>query len=626
MGPRSRTAFVTACLAATALWACGQILNVDGIEIQQLEDGGGGSGGSVPPPRDCLPGAFQCKGAALQFCEELDREFRTVRVCSSAALCCPTPELCAGQPGCLEPACEPGEFRCQGEVLEACNAGQTGFEEVDRCASATQCNASLGRCTDQPCNATLRERQCNGPNQEECLPGQSSWTLIESCATHELCSTEPAASCAPADCRINGPASPPSPYQCVSGNLMRCNDGQTGWEFVETCLNTANCNALIDALVGNPYAPAMSTLQLRNLGCTAPGCTPGRYRCNGNQLLLCGANRTGYLDPIATCQSPRHCDASGGRCTLTPCSVGQHQCSGDEYQVCGELGWELEERCSPGAPCDAQTGCQETTCKANEYRCNDAQLERCNVARTGWIPVQTCESAGLCDVAAKRCEEPACLPNQARCTPAGVLERCNADRTAWVVEADCAALANLPAALGSGACDPTGNGQCSASAACAAGALRCNGAALERCRNDAWRPFERCETAAQCDVAAGRCQPAVCEPRTFRCVTPGNPPVVAEADTPRLGLSLEQCNETGTGFEPVRTCTPLELCDDTHGQCDICNPTRPLECADRTLLVCTADGQERTLYKQCTQGCVEAGTGGSNRTTCLEDIPMTPGN
>ena len=115
MKPRPRAGrgallFLTA-LALAAFGACGELLNVDGIEIVT---GSAGSGGG---PSDCEPGSFHCEGPALQLCEAT-RELRTVRVCSSPELCCALPEACAGQPGCIAPVCVSGERRCQGAVLE----------------------------------------------------------------------------------------------------------------------------------------------------------------------------------------------------------------------------------------------------------------------------------------------------------------------------------------------------------------------------------------------------------------------------------------------------------------------------------------------------------------------------
>jgi hypothetical protein len=620
MRPRSRGGPLSLCRAVGVILAlaCGQILNVDGIEVVPPPEQGGAAGTRA---MDCSPGEFHCDGAALQLCDTATGGFRTVRVCSSAELCCADPALCVeGQPGCAAPVCSPGEFRCQDAALEECNAGQTGFVEVDRCASALHCNASQGRCNDQPCDTTLREQQCSGAILEECLPGRSAWSPVYDCVTQSLCSA--GADCSPPACRIGNAGNQPSPYICMSGNLMRCNDGQTAWEHVETCLNPANCNALINELVGDPYARSMSTAQLENLGCSPPGCTPGRYRCDGSALQLCGVNRTPFMDPVDTCESPRHCNASAGRCTLEPCVVGDHQCSGDEYQVCTNTGWQLVETCSSGAPCDpAANGCQPTLCDANEYRCNGAQLARCNVARNGWIPVATCETAALCNVATKRCEPPVCEPGARRCTPAGVLEACNADRSGWDLVIDCAGGSSLaPGSNASALCNPSGGGGCLPVAACAAGAMRCNGAELERCRDNAWRPYQRCTSAAQCDIVNQTCREPACEPGSFRCVTRGEPALPAAEGMSRLGLILEACNSSATGFERVEACATLALCDAPHGQCDICDPTQPPRCSGNRVLVCTADGQEQTLYRVCALDCVEEEIDGTIRATCREDL------
>jgi hypothetical protein len=625
MQPRSRGGFLIRVASIIAALACDQILNVDGLEIVTPPEVSGAAGTSGRGP--CSAGEFQCDGAALQLCDANTSSFRTVRVCSSAELCCADPALCgAGQPGCAAPVCSPGEFRCREAALEECNTGQTGFVEVDRCASALHCNASQGRCTDQPCNADLREQQCSGAILEECLPGRSAWSPVDDCVTQSLCSA--GTDCAPPACRIGNAGNLPSPYICMSGNLMRCNDAQTAWEHVETCLNPANCNALINELVGDPYARNMSTAQLDSLGCSPPGCTPGRYRCDGSDLQICGVNRTSFMDTVDTCESPRHCSASAGRCTTEPCTVGDHQCSGDEYQICTATGWQLVETCSNGAPCDpAANGCQPTVCDPNEYRCDGAQLTRCNVARNGWIPVSTCETPALCNVTTKRCEAPACEAGARRCTSAGVLEGCNAARSGWDLVIDCASVASLaPGSNASALCDPSGRGGCLPVAACAAGAMRCNGAELERCRDNAWRPYQRCTTAAQCDALGGSCRAAACDPGRFLCTQPGAPALPLAEEVSRLGLRLQVCNSSATSFELVESCDTLELCDEAHGQCDICDPAGPPRCAGNRVVVCTADGQEQTLYKVCLQGCMEQEVGGAIRATCLEDLDSATTN
>ncbi len=617
---RATIFFVFAAGATLGVGACEQILNVDGVVIIGLGPDGG------PSLSVCKRDQFHCEGVALQLCDVETGAFRTVRVCSTAELCCDDPNECGDQPGCRAPSCAPGDFRCSGAALELCNAGQTGWTQVDLCPSPSQCNASLGHCADEPCGALGREYQCNNASLQQCAPGLGAWTLSEECSTHALCSANSNAfGCGQTGCRI-GTTLVPNPFQCMDGDLMRCNDAQTGFEYVETCLNTANCNALIEELVGTPYTQYLTPAELEKLGCNPPSCTPGRFRCDGASLRRCNANRTGYIDLAATCQSPRHCDASAGICQPVPCTVNTTQCSGNEFQVCTPAGWQVNDRCSSGAQCDTRLGCQPAACEPNGYRCNGADLVRCNVDRTGWIPVRACATEGLCNVAAKRCDPPLCLPGQRRCFGAR-LEQCNPSRDGWQLIADCAAATPGVEGSPSALCDPSVDGGCQAVPGCPTGALRCNGQSLERCRDNAWRPYRRCTTAALCDASgAGSCQPPVCQPGTHRCIISEVNPVLPEAGASRAGLTLQACNAGGTGYELVRACTPDQLCDATHGQCDLCDPTQPYLCSGNELLVCTADGQERTLDKLCADACVAPGTsdGGPRpltRATCREDLP-----
>ena len=103
MNPRSRAGSTLALLSlvTAALSACGELLNVDGIRVSSSSPRSGDGG--APPPT-CAPGTFRCTGPALQLCDAEERSYRTVRVCSSAELCCDTPERCAEAPGCQAPA------------------------------------------------------------------------------------------------------------------------------------------------------------------------------------------------------------------------------------------------------------------------------------------------------------------------------------------------------------------------------------------------------------------------------------------------------------------------------------------------------------------------------------------
>ncbi|MEY2932273.1 MAG: hypothetical protein RL033_3022 [Pseudomonadota bacterium] len=606
--------------------ACAQILGVDDVVIAPLGAGGAASPAPPPPPA-CQPRELRCQGAALQICRDDQQGFRTARICSTPELCCDDEARCPADLGCQPPACAVGEFRCDGALLSVCNDAQTGWAQVTSCPSAAQCNTTLGRCSDQPCSATLPDRQCSEGALLECRGGD--WSPVTQCESSALCSSVgPTLGCLPTNCtdvRGVGESDLPSPFKCDNGELLRCNDRRAEWEFVETCINPLHCNDLSNVL-GDVQAAHLPVTELENLGCTPPGCTPGKFRCDGSRLLLCNADRTAYNTLVQDCGSAGRCNASLGTCTAQECTVGTTQCSGNEYQVCtAERTWQRQEICSGGAQC-ALSGCVPATCEVTEYRCNGAALERCNVNGTAWIPIHTCETEALCNDGAKRCDPPLCRDGELRCSRDGKLERCSAGRDAWDISGDCRELAQLaadtPPERVAASCDLSGEGRCNPTPSCVTGSVRCSGQYLERCASDTWQPVERCASNAACDAVGGTCRPRACRPGEHRCVTPGATPRVAEAGEQTQGLTLQVCEEAGTGFVNVRDCPADNQCDARHGQCDLCRPLDPL-CFAGSLYRCSADGQERELEKACSSGCVQPPSSEprpSDRASCQEDL------
>jgi len=608
--------------------ACAQVLDVDGIKIV-----GGGSAARPPPepPGVCASQELHCEGAALQICREDHSGFRTARVCSSPQLCCTDPSVCPNSPGCQPPVCTPGDFKCDERVLSVCNEGLTGWTPLSTCPSAAQCNAKLGTCNPQPCTPGS-DVQCSESNRMRC--DGSGWSQSEQCLTRALCNPEASGpGCRPTGCldfRDASGSTVLSPFRCDNGDLLRCNDDLTEFEFVETCLNLLHCNDLRD-VVGDPRARNLSLADLERLGCTPPGCTPGKFRCDGSRLMRCNVYRTDYLLD-KDCGSPGRCSASTGSCALQDCAQGSNQCSGKDFQVCTPARtWETIETCAGAAQCDPSTGCRPALCQVTDYRCNGTALERCNVDGTDWIGVHSCETPALCNVAAKRCDPPLCGPNDTRCSVDGKLEHCSAGRNGWDTLDDCRALAGLPVTATpeqiSGSCDLSGNGRCVNPPSCPAGASRCNGQYLERCQDNAWRPQQWCATRSLCDASgAGSCRPPVCKPGEYRCVIPGATPTVAQPGDPTRGLTLQVCNTAGDGFVNARDCSADNFCDAPHGQCDLCQALAPL-CFGSSLYLCSADGQERELEKTCQGECVTPSEGaeGDGRPTCQEDMAPSAG-
>jgi hypothetical protein len=602
--------------AATALVACAQLLNLDGLDFVAPEPD------AAPPPAPpvCESGEARCEGVALQVCRRDQTGFRTARVCSSEALCCD--EAACGGVACLPPVCMPGDFRCDGPELAICDDAQAGWTPIDSCASPAQCNAKLGRCTEQPCNATLPDYQCNGPVLETCAVG--GWQTRDECEATGLCNDTATAACADSGCTSDGVLQPSS---CEAGDYLRCNDAQTGFEIVETCLNATRCYALLDRIIDDPHVAQLDPGDLARLGCVEQACLPGKYQCDtSGRLLRCNPNRSAYQF-VAQCNSAGQCDAELGLCQAEPCTDGRRQCSGNQLQLCQNNAWQPLRDCTLREPCDAAfpDGCRPGVCEPMEYRCDETALQRCSASGTGWIPVRQCETAALCNAAARRCDEPACGTEQRRCNRQGQLQQCSPGREAWVLEQDCPALATPPveasAALVTGLCDSTNRGRL-AQPGCAEGQLRCNSEFLERCRGNAWRPELRCESAALCDPLTLTCLPPVCVPGTFQCLRRGtNEP--ADADDSTLGLVLQVCAPGGNAFVTTQECSSEQLCDAAHGQCDICVSNQAV-CVDDTLYQCSADGQERTLGRECPLGCVsgslpDAGTAVTGPAACRDD-------
>lgn len=618
-GARAGLLIALAAAAAVSI-ACESILNVDGIELSVAP--------SLPPPppapEGCQEGEAACVGVALQLCRPATHTFSTARICSSAALCC-AGGAC-GEVGCQRPACSPGDYRCQGNALQMCNEGQTDWTEVDRCPSAAQCDASLGRCTAQPCVAAPSTLQCDGNAVVRCTG--SDWQPVSTCATPTLCDkTTTPASCAVGGCQRNPTTSSEvSPFRCENGDLQRCNDSETGFEHVETCLNPTSCNALYE-VKGDPHVPYLEARDLQNLGCNPPACTPGTFECRGAALYRCNRNRTGYLgNPVAVCASPGQCNASEGRCKEAPCSNDERQCSGSNLQRCQDGAWTTEKACASAAEC-TPLGCKPTVCEPMAYHCAGASLERCSATGASWLPEHTCETTALCNEAAKRCDSPVCQPGQQRCNAQGQLEGCSPGREGWALLADCPTLAGtVPAANAtspSGLCDAVA-GRCLPAPSCAAASLRCNGQYLERCADNAWHPQSRCLTPTLCDAVNGVCRAPLCEPGTYQCARLGTL-LPAGRDDSLLGLPLQVCDPSGERFVPALNCGENQWCDPIHGQCDICDASDPAVCIDSVIYLCTADGQERTLDRVCSQGCEvvssDAGAPKLDRPTCRGEAP-----
>jgi hypothetical protein len=240
-------------------------------------------------------------------------------------------------------------------------------------------------------------------------------------------------------------------------------------------------------------------------------------------------------------------------------------------------------RCEPGAP-----------------RCTENLLQHCNEAGDGWILVDQCASAALCDAVSARCNLPPCATSEYRCTADGALQVCRADRTDFELVEQCTSAAFCSAVPGREICDVT---------PCRAGRQRCNGPQIEQCRDDRSGydiVGEPCASAALCvegQATTARCDPATCAPGTFicdgarlsRCSDDANRYIVINdcgsadlcsaveqrctdfacaAGAQRCtGNVLERCNVARSGYDPVQVCASAPQCDPTASTCLTVAPT-----------------------------------------------------
>jgi hypothetical protein len=558
--------------------------DVDVRPLGSPEDAGPGTGENplTPAQTACQPGVVRCQGPVLQTCEADGSGWRALQRCASAALCVDAPGEVSR---CLDRACEPG-IVCSGADLVQCSADLTGFEPIDSCLSAAHCDAMSGACEAARC--VPGEVTCNGATLQRCNDGPTGHDELVTCATAALCDDLVAQSCAAGAlrCEVDGvgcpvPSCTTGELRCSGTRLEVCNAGRNGWDFVDECVTPGVCELSRQ----NPVA----------VSCVEPVCDAGDVVCSAaGARLACNVERTEYSATISQCQRPEDCTPAG--CQVDPCTVGELSCNGATLQQClaplgGRPGRVAVQDCATQALCQLTLGrpaggapvCVPPSCAAGEFSCAGRQMQVCNAERTSFVNHQLCATDGLCQAGQGlgACPTPC---SGAACN-GGMLRRCNAELTSLVDAEDCGSPAECDSVAGRCA-DP-----------CVVGALRCNGNALERCQNplQGWQRLETCESA-------GLCQASVDQERTTCGV-----PECAVGEHRCTGQRLEACNAALTGFDTVLTCAAGQVCDALSRQCDVCAPGE-VDCDADRFTRCAANGQSESS-QQCGAGlCAEAGS------------------
>jgi hypothetical protein len=396
-------------------------------------------------------------------------------------------------------------------------------------------------------------------------------------------------------------------FQCTGSKREICTqlaDGNIGWLTQEDCLSNALC---------------VQGLEQELIGCVPPACNLDMGKCEGATPQRCLEDLTGFGGFGVECANAGQCSTlpadcpNGAPCCAEACTPGTIRCNASAMERCANdsESWEPVESCQSADLCQqgldlcggAAGGCvcAQPVCQPGERRCSPddpTTLEVCNVGQTGWNFVDTCETADLCQLGLTKvelaCESAACAVGQFACTNDGTLQRCRDNRTAFD---------NLtPCPGGAAFCDSV-EGVCRETP-CNVGDQRCNGAVIEECRLDrtGFQPTTQfpCATAALCAQPVGQlpfCIPPSCAVDQFTC---------------QGGAQLQRCNEGRNGFTNVGgPCTDgagqprPDLCSADRRRCDFCVPNRR-ECtpdlgSSRT---CNVQGSAFGPNTGCPLGCV----------------------
>jgi hypothetical protein len=576
---------------------------------------------------------YRCvNGVELERCPPGRVAWVQTDVCASEDLCTTTANDPAGADAngtqCVEPECEPDEFRCNGNRLEQCNQDLQGWGLFDECMPPFVCDLNEQACSG-PC--TPGENQCNGEVLEVCNDRQE-WEAFQTCASAALCVvTEDGNGLFYGAC--NDMVCPVAlAYRCIDEagetRLEQCREDFTGWEPVDVCLSPELCNQT-------------------NGVCDPPGCEPaGGYRCSPTQRLelqYCPASQLAW-ETDRVCESTQSCDAAGDPpgCSAT-CPAVSVMCVGNIRQVCsGETGvpvWSPEQTCPTADLCqcaldpddgnaclgglDSSERCGAPACGGTlpNTRCSGDFLETCDAGRNRWNQTDCTIECIEPSSGASYCAQ--CRTNEAQCAGTSI-RACNATTKLYNPTTPCSL----------GCVDNSGsNDYC---ADCTDGSAECQGGDLRRC-NDAtqkWNDPEDCEHGcmtvsgpdycAECDAGDAECVTGglrTCDPMTRRWTAPvacaldcrtvsgaDYCAVCSAGDAECMDDDLRTCDETTGRWNTPSPCSVA--CQEVSGADYCAECTAPdAECVTGGLQTCDMDTRLWSDPSPCPVTCFEAATG-----------------
>lgn len=536
----------------------------------------------------CAPGDLQCSsnGGVVQQCNPNGTAFANLEICSGGDVC----RVAGNGPECGAPPCTPGEIRCAADgSIEQCAADGLSHIPAETCGAGETCRVISGTPQCGPASCTGNARFCFDGDVWACAGGTPT-VVYDACdpGLGEECVIEANV----AQCRV--PACTPGETRCnPTGKIIQnCKANGTGFENSLICGSGEVCR---EDLGASPV-------------CAAPPCTPGEQRCSvSGDIEECAPDGNSHI--VATsCGAGTTCGVYGGvpQCGPDSCNGNARFCYGGDVWTCSfNSPTGRYDTCdlAAGEECVIEAGaaqCKTITCTPGEVRCDPSGefVQTCKANGTGFENTTTCQGSPVCrDIGnGPECGAPLCTPGASRCVSNNTAtEVCDATRQ-FVAAETCEANELCEVVDGASTCVPQ--------PICQPGVRRCNGAsdAIEECAADglAYVSHETCRASETCDIFANNtpeCGPASCSGNTRFCFdgnvwscSGGNPTGindVCEASEQCLQISgvyrcatvvctpgerrctasddIEECNASGTGYQPATTCANTEICVEGGG-------------------------------------------------------------
>ena len=338
------------------------------------ESAGGAAGTSVPTTAACAEGAFRCiasGGTERDKCT--NNQWEHGEACSAG-------QTCVNEGSCMTAAqtlCTPNrDYKCDGAMLQVCDADGGAFRMLSTCPSAALCNASNGTCTSAACEAG--KSSCEADKLTTCNADGTAIVSTKQCQPG-MCDA------ASGSCRICEPGK----KTCDGKKAQTCRPDGLGFDMStcpNKCIGDGSCvECSIAADCSDPGLCEERVCEPSS-GTCAPRVQSDHTPCT--VLALPGVCSSG------TCVGCIDNSDCVSRAPFTACNTASHQCVAPARCGDGIAQPEAGEECDDGNQVNEDSclnSCKRATCGDGFIFSVGVSsgLERCDPMAPGWSP-RTC--------------------------------------------------------------------------------------------------------------------------------------------------------------------------------------------------------------------------------------------